>query len=215
MATDDERHARFNHTMARLHAREQALAAKLDQLDREMQQFRRDLVAFHARRAHVHALIQQHIAEEDALNTDSWTRMDVAPASDVQGVAAGFFDQGAETIAAATTPYSRDITTLDQHANPVVDDMDSLFIPEQARSNEENTSPLTSRSNRRSDQQHIDSLASRPKRRRVTFADDADVIIDRNALAVQNSNSESMPQTSDNQSVTAPRSPHASQGFWG
>lgn len=226
MITDDEKHARFNQTMARLHAREQALAANLDQLDREMQQFRRDLVAFHARRAYVHALIQQHIAEEDALNTGSWTQMDGAPASDVQGVAAGFVERdvscfavvtapatalAAIPVTAATTFHSQDVTATDQHANPVVDDGESLFIPEQARSNEENISPLTSRPNRRSNEQHIDSLTSRPKRRRVTFADDADIIVDGNTIA--GSNSERIAQSSDNLSVTAPRSPHESHGF--
>jgi len=214
MATDDEKHTRFNQTMARLHAREQALAANLDQLDREMQQFRRDLVAFHARRAHVHALIQQHIAEEDALNTDSWTQMDGALAPNVQGVAAGSVERDGSGVGAVTAPAiapDQDLTPLDQHANPVVDEGDSLFIPEQARSHEENISPLTSRSTRRSNEQHIDSLTSRPKRRRVTFADDADIIVDGNAIA--GSSSERMAQSSDNQSVSAPRSAHASHGF--
>ena len=214
MATDDEKHARFNQTMARLHARERALAANLDQLDREMQQFRRDLVAFHARRAHVHALIQQHIAEEDALNTDSWTRMDGATAPNVQGVAADFVERGGSgvgAVTAATTSHSRDATTLNQHVNPVVDEGDSLFIPEQAHSNEENISPLTSRPTRRNDEQHIDALTSRPKRRRVTFADDTDIIINGNAIA--GSHSERMAQSSDDQFVSAPRSPHGSHGF--
>lgn len=196
-SSSEEEHARFNQTMARLHVREQKLAADLNQLDKDMQEFRRDLVSFHARRAYVHALMQQEAEEElqyrlreDAVNTS--TQMIAAPGGGMQHVASEYVDQDARTVSPAiapgtvpdTGPGTAPGTVLDQNANPVIDDGDSLFIPEQARSNEE----------------HMNALTSRPKRR-VTFADDADMIIN------GNTSPNSMPQSSDTQPVTAPKSP--------
>lgn len=194
MTSADEKHRNFNQTMARLHVREQKLAADLDKLDKEMQQFRRDLVAFHARRAFVHALMQQEALDAETKMVDANVAMhedvkgsaagfsdqDAAPTSapihqDVQRVAHEFSDQGAQSVAAVTAP--------DQNANPVVDDGESLFIPEQARS-----------------QEHVNFLNPRPKRR-VTFADDAD------SIGNENASSESNAQINDNVSVTAPKSP--------
>lgn len=237
-SNDDKNHNGFNQTMARLHAREQALAASLDELDKDIQQFRRDVVAFHARRAYVWALLEQEAHTEDAgdaMNAgdavDRSTQQEaenastqmigapvtshqnlglvdrgaqvVAPAfverdapatasiyQDDQRVAHGFVDQDTQGVAPATAPSTATATATAtgtaQYVNPVVDDEESLFIPDQARSNEE----------------HINALISRPKRRRVTFADDADVINDGNASSRYE---ESMAQKSDIQSVTAPK----------
>lgn len=239
--SSDETHNEFNQKMARLHAREQALATNLDALDKEMQQFRKDVVAFHARRAYVWALLEQEAHTEDAVDAvdavdamnavDNSTQREAmnastqmigapvtshqnlglvdegaqvvaqgfverdAPATapiqqDDQRVAHGFVDQDTQGVAPATAPSTATATAAAtgtaQYVNPVIDDEESLFIPDQARSNEE----------------HINALISRPKRRRVTFADDADVINDGNASSRYE---ESMAQKSDIQSVTAPK----------
>ena len=53
----------LDQTMARLRVKEQALAAKVENLDAEFRQFRKDLAAFHAKHDHVRALMQQHYLE--------------------------------------------------------------------------------------------------------------------------------------------------------
>lgn len=184
MASNDEKHATFNQIMARLHAREQKLAADLNQLDKEIQQFRRDTIAFHARRAYVHALMQQEaedeiqyrLAEEYAVKTSTQTV--AAPGSRMQAVAAEPIDRDAKSVDVGTAPG----TAPDQNVNPVVDDGDSLFVPEQARSEE-----------------HNKALTSRPKRR-VTFADDADVIVNRNASSGPEERSGNAQNSDDAQS---------------
>ncbi|KAH0285122.1 hypothetical protein M436DRAFT_67764 [Aureobasidium namibiae CBS 147.97] len=140
MTDREERQKIFDQTMARLHVKEQVLAAKVGNLDAEMRQFRKDLAVFHAKRDHVRALVQQHLLEQQhpvahALNTFGSTQIVGArfPSNqDAQSVAPDLLDHDDEPVA---SPFA-----LNQDANPIVDDGESLFIPEQPRIHEQ-TSP--------------------------------------------------------------------------
>lgn len=146
MSDREEERETFEQRMARLHAKEQALAAKVDRLDGEMREFRRDLVVFHAKRDRVHALMQQEAQEHaqqhaqqhpvaDALNTFGSTQIVAAPApirQDGQLATPALNDQDDEPVAPASPPF--------KDGQPVVDDGESLFIPEQPRNHEQTNS---------------------------------------------------------------------------
>jgi hypothetical protein len=163
MATED-----FQQIMARLRAREQALDDEFDALEDEFRLFRRDQRRF---RAAVEAAqestpdLRQSIAELPA------AKLPIAelPGSVPQHpVAEALNTFGSTQMVVALT--SAPVPTTVQNDGSVVDDGESLFIPEQTgilRQETYSEKPPTEES--------TDSIPSRPKRR-VTFAE-ADIIM--------------------------------------
>lgn len=138
MANREEEDRIFNEKMDHLRAREQKLAADLDELDANLREFRKDVAAFHVRRAHVHALMeqeqlqqqhaQQHTQQHsvaDALNTFTSTQI----------IGSVSVHQNEQPAVSASPPG--------QIAQSYVDDGESLFIPEQPRSVETSNSRPT------------------------------------------------------------------------
>jgi len=149
--------------MAHLRVKEQALVAKVEALDAEFRQFRKDLAAFHAKRDHVRALVQQHIMEQQhpvahALNAFGSTQIvgaRIPVRQDAQPAAPSLLNQNDEPVAFPSAP--------NQEVNPIVDDGESLFIPEQPRDHER-TRPQPN-----------------PLKRRYTFAEAEEIVAKRHA----------------------------------
>lgn len=137
MANREEEDKIFNKKMERLRVREQNLASNLDQLDAEMREFREDVAAFHVRRAHVHALMQQEQLQQqhpvaDALNTFGSTQIVGVPTpirQDARPAVPTSINPSDEPVAPVSAPF--------QDPQPTIDDGQSLFIPEQPRATEQ------------------------------------------------------------------------------
>jgi len=163
MADHEEKQDNFDQTMARLRVKEQALAAKVENLDAGMRQFRKDLAIFHAKRDHFRALVQQHYLEQQhpvahALNAFGSTQIigaRIPVRQDAQAVAPPLLDQNDEPVASPSAP--------NQEINPVVDDGESLSISEQPHDHEQ-ISPQPN-----------------PLKRRYTFAEAEEIVAKRYA----------------------------------